>query len=99
MMPARWSFEALAVEQFKNNKYEKNFFKNDMEKSQNDWYANYLINALKKDLWECRTYKDSIQYKEKVDDDFYKLNYYMDKLSSLAGFGLISGDWKDIFNL
>ena len=27
MMPARWSFEALAVEQFKNNKYEKNFFK------------------------------------------------------------------------
>jgi hypothetical protein len=26
-MAARWAFEALAVEQFKNNKFEKNFFK------------------------------------------------------------------------
>ena len=42
MMPARWSFEALAVEQFKNNKYEKDFFKYDMEISQNDWYASIL---------------------------------------------------------
>jgi ABC transport system ATP-binding/permease protein len=95
MMPARWSFEALAVEQFKNNKYEKNFFKSNIEKSQNDWYANYLIDALKKDLWECKTYKDSIQYKEKVVDDLYKLNYYTGKLSGLAGFGLISGDRKE----
>jgi energy-coupling factor transporter ATP-binding protein EcfA2 len=95
IMPARWSFEALAVEQFKNNKYEKNFFKSNIEKSQNDWYANYLIDALKKDLWECKTYKDSIQYKEKVVDDLYKLNYYTGKLSSLAGFGLISGDRKE----
>ena len=41
MMAARWSFEALAVEQFKNNKYERNFFKFDLEKSQNDWYASF----------------------------------------------------------
>ena len=31
MMAARWSFEALAVEQFKNNKYERNFFKYNIE--------------------------------------------------------------------
>ena len=45
MMPARWSFEALAVEQFKNNKYEKNFFRYNMEISQNDWYSAILIKA------------------------------------------------------
>ncbi len=27
LMMARWSFEALAVEQFKNNKYKRNFIK------------------------------------------------------------------------
>ena len=42
LMPARWSFEALAVEQFKNNRYEKIFFPYDMEISQNEWYGNLL---------------------------------------------------------
>lgn len=95
LMAARWSFEALAVEQFKNNKYEKNFFKSNIEKSQNDWYANYLIPALKKDLWECRKYKDNIQYKERIGDNLYKLNYHIPKLSQLAGFVNIRDDWKD----
>ena len=50
-MAARWSFEALAVEQFKNNKYERNFFRYNLEISQNDWYSAFLINdALKIDL-------------------------------------------------
>jgi len=98
LMAARWSFEALAVEQFKSNEFEKNFFKYNIEKSQNDWYANYLIPALKIDLWECRNYKDSIQFKERVDGDYYKLNYYTDKLAGLAGFGKITGDWKASLN-
>ncbi len=98
LMAARWSFEALAVEQFKNNEFEKNFLKYNIERSQNDWYANYLIPALKTDLWECRNYKDSVQYKERVDGDFYKLNYYTDKLAGLAGFGKITGNWKPSLN-
>jgi hypothetical protein len=94
MMPARWSFEALAVEQFKNNKYEKNFFKYDLEISQNDWYSIFLIDKLKTDLWKCRIFKDSLDYRQTVTDDFYKLNYYIDKLNELAGFGPIRGKWK-----
>ncbi len=43
MMTARWSFEALAVEQFKNNRFERNFFRYNLEINQNDWYANFLI--------------------------------------------------------
>jgi hypothetical protein len=62
MMAARWSFEALAVEQFKNNKYERNFLNYNLEISQNDWYSSFLINALKVDLNECLTLKDSLPY-------------------------------------
>ncbi len=98
VMAARWAFEALAVEQFKNNKYEKNFIDNNIEKSQNDWYSNYLIPALKKDLWECEHLRDSIGYRERVTNNFAKLNYYIDKLTQLAGFDEVSGEWKSSLN-
>lgn len=35
VMPARWSFEALAVEQFSHNRFSKNFFPYNLEESQN----------------------------------------------------------------
>jgi hypothetical protein len=99
MMPARWSFEALAVEQFKNNKYGKNFFNYNLEISQNDWYSIFLYDILKVDLKKCQMYKDSLSYRQMVKDDFYKLNYYIDKLNGLAGFGPIGGDWKASLNI
>jgi ABC-2 type transporter. len=99
MMPARWSFEALAVEQFKNNKYGKIFFNYNLEISQNDWYSIFLYDILKVDLKKCQMYKDSLSYRQMVKDDFYKLNYYIDKLNGLAGFGPIGGDWKASLNI
>jgi hypothetical protein len=99
MMTARWSFEALAVEQFKNNRYEKNFFRYDMEISQNDWYSLFLINALKSDMKECSMLRDSLPNRSIVNDDFSKLNYYLEKLNGLAGFGLINGNWKSLLNV
>jgi ABC transport system ATP-binding/permease protein len=98
MMTARWSFEALAVEQFKNNKYERNFFNDKLEIYQNDWYAFFLIKALKTDLWQCKKYRDSAGYHQVVNDNFYKLNYYADRLNELSGFGPIAGDWKSSLN-
>ena len=47
LMASRWAYEALAVEQFKNNKYERNFFLIDQEKSNSDYYASYLLQKLK----------------------------------------------------
>ena len=98
MMAARWSFEALAVEQFKNNRYERNFFKFNLEISQNDWYSSFLINALRVDLNECLTLKDSLPYMRTVKEDFGKLNYYIEKLNRLAGFGEIKRNWKSSLN-
>jgi len=85
IMTARWSFEALAVEQFKNNKFEKPFFKYDMAVSQNDWYASYLNYNLKSDLLFCIKYKDSDSFHDDIQDNYQKLNFYIDKLSGLAG--------------
>ena len=86
MMPARWSFEALAVEQHKSNRYERHFFKYDMEISQNNWYASFLIKALTKDLWLCRQYYDSAEQSEIITEKLLRLGSYTERLSGLAGF-------------
>ena len=80
-MPVRWSFEALAVEQFKNNKYERIFFKNKMMASQNTWYSDYLINELKKDLKSCL---QADNFSDEKKNSFYRLNYYINYLSEIA---------------
>lgn len=95
LMIARWSFEALATEQFKNNEYEKLFFKYDVDASQNDWYASYLIDNLKYNLWICDKYKDSVLYRDEVNNNFRKLNYHIDQLTSQADFNF-HGSLNDI---
>ncbi|MBI5008491.1 MAG: ATP-binding cassette domain-containing protein [Bacteroidia bacterium] len=94
-MAARWSFEALAVEQFSNNRFERNFFKTNIEKSQNDWYANFLIPTLKKKLWECRNYSDSAGYRDRLEGNFHKLIYHIDNLAGLSGFTGLQEGWKE----
>ena len=86
MMTARWSFEALAVEQFKNNRYERNTFRYKLEKSQNYWYSTFLIESLEKDLWKSYHYKDSTEYRDATNNNLKKLNYYINHLTHLAGF-------------
>jgi ABC-type multidrug transport system ATPase subunit len=81
LMPARWSFEALAVEQFKNNKYEKSLFSYKMRTSQNIWYADYLIFEMKKDMQRCqRAETSSSEFKNSLS----RLNYYLNYLSGLT---------------
>ena len=93
LMTARWSFEALAVKQFKGNNYEKNFIVHDIDASQNDYYASFLIDNLKYNLWESNRYKDSTDRAKDINGNFLKLNYYIDKLSDLAE--IYPGSWKD----
>jgi len=54
MMTSRWTFEALAVEQFKNNKYEKIFYPFDKEISHYNYTTAYVIPTLKSELDECQ---------------------------------------------
>jgi ABC transport system ATP-binding/permease protein len=86
LMPSRWSFEALAVEQFKNNRYKRNFIENDIEISNYEWYAKSLIGQLQKDLKYCYKNKDSIQYRQNVVNKIKRLNKYLDELTLFAEF-------------
>ncbi|MBI4647750.1 MAG: hypothetical protein HY738_14470, partial [Bacteroidia bacterium] len=50
LMTSRWAFEALAVEQFKDNKYQQNFFEIDREISNYGYVSNFYIPELEKRL-------------------------------------------------
>ena len=49
MMTSRWAYEALAVDQFKDNKYTRNYFAEDMLRS-NASYHQYVLNEVQKGL-------------------------------------------------
>ncbi len=53
LMASRWAYEALAVNQFKNNRYEENFFDIDKEKSVASFTTGIWIPELKKINKEC----------------------------------------------
>lgn len=99
LMATRWSYEALATEQFKNNRYEKNIFPYELEKSQNSWYALFLIPELQEKLMYCLKNKNDLSYRESVTSDFYKLDYHMEDLSRIAGFGPLPVNIKTSLNI
>jgi len=54
LMTSRWAYEALIVNQFKNNKYEKYYFDIDQEKSQNNFKLSYLVPEFEKYTNTCK---------------------------------------------
>jgi ABC transport system ATP-binding/permease protein len=96
IMVTRWAYEALCVEQFKTNGFEKPFFKYDMEISQNDWYAAFLIPALKVKVDECLTAEKDQRYKLAEENALLKINLHIDELSVLSG--VKPGSWISQLN-
>lgn len=88
LMIARWSFEALAVDQFKNNQFERSFFDYDSEISANEWYANFLIQKLKIKVLYNLKYRDDDIRQEELRNNRMKINKYMYELSSVTGLDL-----------
>jgi ABC transport system ATP-binding/permease protein len=62
LMVAKWGYEALAVEQFKNNQYEKHFYIPDRRIDQASFYSGQLIPKLEEIVTLCSASneKDSI---------------------------------------
>ena len=64
MMTARWAYEALAVHQFKDNAYEKNFFEADKVKEnvfyQKDYWLSKMNDKLEQVMRSPATSKDNI---------------------------------------
>jgi ABC-type multidrug transport system ATPase subunit len=71
MMASRWAYEALVVDQFVNNKYEKSFYTFEKIESQADFQASFLANELEKKRKFIIDHKDeksdSIQHIVKKD--------------------------------
>ncbi len=53
LMPARWTYEALAVKQFKDNKYEKEFYEEDFVMSNANYNKDYYLATLKAKVKYC----------------------------------------------
>ncbi len=91
LMVTRWSYEALCVEQFKTNRFEKPFFKYDMKISQNDWYAAFLVPSLKVTIDNCITDGKNPDKRVETEANLRKLNYHINKLSAFSG--ILPGSW------
>ena len=96
IMATRWAYEALCVAEFKNNKFERPFFRYDMEISQNDWYASYLLPALKIKIDECLSGGKDPDYRDYSETNFEKLNYHINDLSAISG--IKPGPWLSDVN-
>jgi hypothetical protein len=90
-MVTRWAYEALMVEEFKDNSYEKPFFLYEMEKSQCDWYSSFLIPSLKTTVEECKIAGHRPEFHEAVNRNLKKLNYHLKELIPVSG--IQPGSW------
>ncbi len=84
VMTTRWSYEAIAVEQFRSGKYMKPYFKTEMMISHYDWQSSFLVPELKKKSRECVWAWGKPEFREAYDGNIKKLNYHITTLSKEA---------------
>ncbi|MDP4267328.1 MAG: ATP-binding cassette domain-containing protein [Bacteroidota bacterium] len=68
LMTSRWAYEALVVNQYKNNKYEKKFYNIDKQESISNFKQVYYVPELKKIAEKCEEIieKNNIDAEKKV---------------------------------
>ncbi|MCU4176562.1 ATP-binding cassette domain-containing protein [Carboxylicivirga sp. N1Y90] len=86
MITARWAFEALAVNQFVNNDYEKDFYTYDKLKSQASYRKEYWLPALQNHLakLERKLKNDPILINEQKEEILYSLQLINTELKKHA---------------
>lgn len=70
MMISRWAYEALAVYQFKNNKYERKFYGFDKEKSFAEYKKDYWLKVLENKLTYNQLNADDKSKRTKIVNNF-----------------------------
>ena len=86
LMASRWSFEAMAVTQFKDNPYEKLFYPSEKAISGYSWITAYQIPALQSMLDECRLNIVRRQNTRKTETMMQILGNEIPGLEKQAGF-------------
>ena len=80
LMTSRWAFEALAVDQFMNNKYQREFFDLDQEISNLKYLTSFKIPTLETKLNEAAQYLDDPRHAETTREHLQVLNRYLPEL-------------------
>jgi hypothetical protein len=84
------------VEQFRSNKFERPFFNYDMEISQNEWYATFLLPTLKAKISEVLVSGKKPDLTNYTIRNLKKIKYHINDLSSLTG--MVPGSWEKDLN-
>ena len=95
IMTARWAYEALAVYQFKENKYEKPFYGYDKIMSISNYKKDYWLKPINNKVNACKKYLDEPEKKEKIIKYLELLRYELKKESETKSRKTISFDKID----
>jgi ABC-type multidrug transport system ATPase subunit len=93
IMTTRWAYEAICVEEFRNNGFEKPFFRSEMEMSQDDWYSYFLIPLLKAKTDACMKNGLMPIEKQEAANNLEEIRYHLSDLGKIAG--ITPGNWID----
>lgn len=93
IMATRWAYEAMSVEEFRNNRFEKPFYNSEMEMSQYDWYSYFLIPLLKAKTDACRTNTFIKKTQEEAESNLAEVKYHISDLGKISG--ILPGNWKE----
>jgi len=80
-MILRWAYEALAVYQFKNNKFQKHFFDLEQEMSEAAFISNFLVSQLENKIDNVLKYIDD---KDKIKDREYDLEIVRNEMQIIG---------------
>ncbi|HPJ45244.1 MAG TPA: ATP-binding cassette domain-containing protein [Tenuifilaceae bacterium] len=92
LVPIRWSYEALCVELFKNNKFNKHFFDLEQKISNNTYYSNILIPKLIVKLDESNKSIISGKVTKKTKDDLNLVQHEIPKIKNGINFTISTPD-------
>lgn len=95
LMTSRWAFEAIMVRQFKDNRYEKHFYKYDKTKEDSGYKSEYYLNELESNLASCNVALRGGVSREAISDNLELIKYELKK--ELENFGKQdSVDWNKL---
>ena len=92
LIPSRWSYEALAVTSFTDNKYEKQFFALDKEKQENQFYNAAYLYELQSQL---ETMNDEQKRGKEVEASHLRtIRTNLPQLTAFCGMKVYEGDYS-----
>jgi ABC transport system ATP-binding/permease protein len=85
IITARWAYEALAVWQFKNNPFEREFYTYNKAMSRAEYMNNFWIRNLQNKLGYCRRNIDNPANKERIEKNIRLIMNELAKEQSING--------------